>query len=785
LVAVAVLLAYSDTFSVPFLLDDPGSIAGNPTLRHLSTALRTPLGTTVSGRPVLNLSLAANYALGGTAVAGYHAVNLAVHILAGLVLFGLVRRASLPRLGERAATLALGASLLWTLHPLLTSSVTYVIQRAESLMGLWYLLTLYCLVRGASASGWARRSWYAACVAACVLGMGTKEVMATAPVAALLLDRTLLSGSFRGALRERLGLYAGLAATWIVVPALVLSTRGRAGSAGFGSGVSPIAYALTQSQAVAHYLRLAVWPSPLAFDYGTALARPSAALLPPALAVLALLAATLWALARRPVLGLLGACFFMILAPSSSFIPVATEPVAEHRMYLPLVPVAVLAALALTRWLGRRAPAVFLVLAAALGAATWERNRSYQSAEAIWADTVAKLPGNARAQNNLGSAVAADPARLAEAVPRFEAALRLQPDFPEAHYNLAHALDSLHRTAEAVAEYRQAIRLRPGYVDAHCNLGNALMASGKTREAIAEYREAIRLGPDLVEAHFDLGNALGTLGDEAAAMLEFTEALRLDPRYTKAEYSLGNALAAAGRPREAVAHFQEAIRQRPDMAEAQFGLGDALRATGRAEEALAPLREAVRLRPGFAEAHCRIADILASRGDPAGAVAEYEEAVRERPSYAEAECNLGGALSALGRFGEALPHFRQSLRLRPDSADAYFDLGNALAGLGRFDEALGSFREAVRLRPAYTEARCNLASTLGALGRDEEAIGEFRRALGDKPGDPVIHLGLAVSLIKAHRPLEDAVSELKEVLRLQPQNDAARQILGRIEALPR
>ena len=99
--------------------------------------------------------------------------------------------------------------------PLQTESVTYIIQRTEALVGLFYLLTLYCVIRGATS----RRSmsWYAAAVAACLLGMATKEVMATAPVIVLLYDRTFLAGSFREAWRRRYGLYLALAATWGVV----------------------------------------------------------------------------------------------------------------------------------------------------------------------------------------------------------------------------------------------------------------------------------------------------------------------------------------------------------------------------------------------------------------------------------------------------------------------------------------------------------------------------------------------------------------------------------------
>ena len=173
-IAAAAGLAYGRTFRAPLIFDDASSISGNPTLRHLAAAVWPPAGATVSGRPVLNLSLALDYAVSGTAVWSYHATNLLIHVLAGLTLFGIVRRTLGRRAAASAPQVAFCAALLWTLHPLLTESVTYVVQRAESLMGLFYLLTLYGVIRGAASEGPGGRRWYALSLCACLAGMGTK-----------------------------------------------------------------------------------------------------------------------------------------------------------------------------------------------------------------------------------------------------------------------------------------------------------------------------------------------------------------------------------------------------------------------------------------------------------------------------------------------------------------------------------------------------------------------------------------------------------------------------------
>ncbi len=302
-IAAAAIAAYSQTFSVPFHFDDQFAIAENATIRHWSTALWPPPNTTASGRPMLNLSLALNYALSGQAVWSYHALNLVIHVLAGLTLFAVVRRTLAPQVAAPAAArIAFAAALLWSLHPLQTEAVTYLVQRAESMMGLFYLLTLYCYLRAAAARSAGRRVWGALAIGSCLLGMATKEVMVSAPLIVLFYDRTFLAGSFREAVRRRGWLLAGLAATWTLLPFLVLATQGRSGTSGFGSGISFARYGLTQFPAIGHYLRLSFWPHPLVFDYGTRWVAGLAAVWPSALIVSGLIGATAWAGRKDPSL---------------------------------------------------------------------------------------------------------------------------------------------------------------------------------------------------------------------------------------------------------------------------------------------------------------------------------------------------------------------------------------------------------------------------------------------------------------------------------------------------
>jgi tetratricopeptide (TPR) repeat protein len=613
ILVAAGILAYGRTSSVPLLFDDYDAILNNPTIRHWGSVFSPPNNTTAGGRPILNASLAINYAISGTAVWSYHAVNLAIHVLCGLTLFGIIRHALASLRNPSATLIAFSASLIWILHPLQTESVTYIIQRAESLMGLFYLLTLYLFIRGAEADG-RGLSWFFLSFVTCLLGMASKEVMVSAPLIVLLYDRTFIAGSFSEAWRRRSKVYAALGSTWLVLAFLVLSVHGRGSSAGLGSGVSSWSYALTQVSAIVHYLRLCFFPHPLVLDYGGLLETSAARLLPCALLVIGLLVATVWALVRHPAIGFLGACFFAILAPSSSFVPVATETIAEHRMYLSLAPVVVLVVLCIYRWLGRAAFATCMILAVVLGGVTWQRNGVYQDEETILRDTVLSRPENERAHNNLGFKLSTIPGRTDEAIVQYQEALRLNPDYAMAHNNLGAALmNGSGRTDEAAAQFEEALRIEPDYPEAHYNLGVALLGMPlRQNEAIAQFREALRLNPSLVDAHIKLGIAYAqSPGGMNDAIAQFEEASRLDPASVDAHDDLGHAYSQTpGRLGDAIVQYKESLSLRPGSPEVWHHLGVCLLNSGNLPDAEAAFRQELRQSPDSTPGQRALAEVL-------------------------------------------------------------------------------------------------------------------------------------------------------------------------------
>lgn len=563
--AAAVAVAFYNAVGAAFVLDDLVGIALNPTIRKLwppaftfPESMRT---STVAGRPLANYTFAIDYALGGGDPRVSHLGNVMVHLACALTLFALLRRtfasASVAGTHRRAADwLAFFSSLLWAVHPLTTQAVTYAVQRAESLMALFFLLTLYLLAR--SEGGRRPVLWLSASAACCIVGAGAKEVIAVAPLAALLYDRAFMAGSFGAALKKRGWYYGSLTLTWAAVGILLYSTGMHGGTVGGAVPMSRLDYLAVQGWAVSRYLKLALLPYGLTFDYGemTWLVGEPVVYLFTALTA-ALLAAAGWLARRKPATGFPALLFFLILAPTSSFVPIL-DPVAEHRMYLPLAAAVALAVALAWSWfsrLGARAAltggAVLAVAAVALAAATHARNEVYGSELSLWRDAFEKSPKNSRAA-----------------------------------MGIAKALGEAGDAAGALTWYRKAVEVNPGKDVNRYNLGSALLAAGDAVGAAAEFARAVEIDPEYFEARFNLGLALMQAGSPASAVPHFERLMAVSPHDPKMEFNLGKALAASGRYAEGIAHMAEALKKGGYPPPGALALADALAAAGRRAEAL-------------------------------------------------------------------------------------------------------------------------------------------------------------------------------------------------------
>ncbi|HMB95486.1 MAG TPA: hypothetical protein VKK61_05555 [Tepidisphaeraceae bacterium] len=551
LIVLVALVIYSNCFNGQFILDDNVNLRDNPTVHQLlpsRISLTGPPHNSLTGRPVSTFVFALNYHFSGLKVQSYHFVNLIIHILCALTFWGIMRRTlRLPRIQKHFIGaedwLAAVIASLFVAHPMETASVSYISQRIESLTSLFYLLTLYFFIRGSTARS-KEYLWFAIVIVTCLLGMGSKETMVSAPLFILLYDRLLLSDTLTDALRQRRWFYAGLAATWLPLIGLML-LKPHSDNVGFYfPNLSWLDYLKTQSRVIVLYLQRSFWPGDLVLYYGKANAdvpilRTFSQYVPWAAIVLCLLGLTLRGLLRRNPFALIGAWFFLILGPSSSILAMPTEVIAEYRMYLPLAAVitaTVLIFYLMMRQTSQKAKYLAIIFAGvaivALAIATYSHNKIYRSPVTLWTYTAAKQPRNTVARTMLGVFLIKS-GHLDEGMAHFEDELRFSTDKnyiykiipdeliqyglwrPAQHYlregaalnltepsiynNLAWieatASDAAMRDGPAAVEHaRRAIALskeeNPSNID---TLAAAYAEAGKFEDAIAAIEQAIAI----------------------------------------------------------------------------------------------------------------------------------------------------------------------------------------------------------------------------------------------------------------------------------------------------
>jgi tetratricopeptide (TPR) repeat protein len=701
---------YANTLNVPFLFDDFGSIRDNTTLRAMDFGrlMHPPRENTVSGRPVANISFALNYRATRLSLPGLHLGNLLIHLAAALCLMGLIRRTlRLPvfsgQYEDSADVIAAVCAALWVVHPIETESVTYLVQRVESLAGLFILLTLYASLRAATAPK--SSIWSLGASTACLFGMGTKEVAVVTPVLVVLYDRAFLFPTFAAAFRKRAPFYAALAATWIAL-ALLIVQDGRHHSAGLHfAGFGPLDYARIQAGAVVHYLRLIFWPHPLVFDYGepndgVPLATRFLDWGPPAVLLIGLLALSGWAWRRQPALGFLALGFFVLLAPSSSVVPVTTEVISEHRLYLASAPVLILIVLGLDA-LFRRGPAQVPVALAVtgimlLGAATVRRNAIYGSAISLWQDTVDH-----------------------------------QPENPRAIIALAGALQDAGRNAEAEAMIARALKLSPSHAEANRKIGELEQARG----------------------------------DCIAALRHFNVALQRIPNNADLQYRTAVCLAKIGRPEEAIGHFRTALEYEPASAEIHSAYAGTLGRIGRFDDAIAQLQAALHLEPDSEEAWFNMGGIYARMRRYDDALKAFDRATEIKPTFAIAHERAGLVATWLDRIPEGERHLEEAARLSPKDPQPLDDLAWALATrltatAQEAPRAVELATQASALAPESWRAWDVLAAAHAAAEDYDSAQADERKAIehgGPGTGAPAADLQERLAMYEQHKPWRKAL----------------------------
>lgn len=542
LLILAGLLVYANCVTKTLIFDDDAWIVDIPALDDPPQYFKD-----MEGRPLLAVTNLAMHRAGRNNPIGHHVLNIFIHLAATLTMYGVIRRSLLrPRFGDRfvgrAPYLAFAAALLWMLHPLQVQCVTYVIQRGESMAGLFYMLILYAMLRAdecdeSEGYSLARFAWYALAVASLILGYGSKEMMASAPGAVILFDRIFLARSWRELLRRRWLFYIFFLLTWAAFTAWHLY-RAKESSGGIGFGmetVTPKKYALTQAGVILYYLQISVWPRGLAIDYqGWPFCETLTDAMPEAGIVAGMLLVTAILVFWRPAIGFVCAWFFITLSPTSSVLPIV-DAVFEHRMYLSLATVVILV-IFLGDWLLRFArlrfarPIALAAIAIALGTLTFLRNEEYQSREIVWQKAVERMPDSVRARSNYSQGLLANQ-KPEEVVPVLYHALELSPYDSTSLQNLAAAYEQIghfHGAAECYARLRDAYPSDWKYWRMYAS---TLLLLGRWDEAQQIYLKTQELNPDVSEAHYGRAAALFAMGNVPDAEAEIQKANELDPSW--------------------------------------------------------------------------------------------------------------------------------------------------------------------------------------------------------------------------------------------------------------
>ena len=557
--------------------DDPVYVLDNPIIadgltwsgvKHAFTMIQAGYWI-----PVTWLSHMADVELFGFAPGLHHLVNVVLHVLTTLLLYGLVVR--MTGAHARAAFVA----AVFAIHPLRVESVAWVAERKDILSTMFWMLAVFAYAEYAAKPS---RGRYLTVVGLFVVGLLAKPMVLTLPIVLLLLDvwplgRLRVRGADWFASPPRYVLLEKIPLLAIAILAAVVTIWAQqVGGAVKGFDLFPLSQRIANALvSYVAYLGMLVWPVNLAVFY------PNVPVpIWQVVAAVAVLVLITWfavrTLPRYPYLAVGWFWYVITLLPVIGIIQAGLQSRADRFLYVPHIGLSLAVAWGVSDLLrGRRIraalPAIAGLIIFVFASAAQMYVLTWQNSETMWRRALAVTTDNYMAHHNLGVVLAGHGQdELARA--ELKEALRIWPEFAEAHNTMGNLQARAQDDDAAIAHYREALRLAPYFSAAHNNLGLALVRRGETSGAIMHFQEALRLAPYSAASHHNLGRALFAQGRLADAESEYREAIRLRPRYAEARYSLGELLAESRRTDEAAAQFREVIRLAPGHTPARVAL---------------------------------------------------------------------------------------------------------------------------------------------------------------------------------------------------------------------
>ncbi|OGP88501.1 MAG: hypothetical protein A2156_03505 [Deltaproteobacteria bacterium RBG_16_48_10] len=649
LMVAVTLVAYANTFQVPFQFDDVPNISGNDSIQfkdfsfeELKELIRQNYRDSI--RFFAYTTFALNYYFGKLQVFGYHLVNLLIHLSSGIILYWfLLLTFTLPslkeRYGSKAFSLALFSALLFLSHPIQTQSVTYIVQRMASMGGMFYLLTMALYVRGRLSSGSKRYLCWSGMASSYLLGLFTKENVAILPFFIALYEFYFFQNGPLSPKRKKALTYVFGAV--LLIGLLGLLVWGKRYYDVILEGYKTRDFTLTervltQFRVVLYYVTLLLYPAPsrLNLDYDFLTSRglfdPPTTLVS-ILIVVGLIGYSIRVARRNPLLSYFVIWYFGNLAIESSIFPL--EMVYEHRLYLPMVGPVVLFVVGVERgWEAIKARlrlrlksrevrtrtrdtdtkrgwknyplwvwGLFLVITVLLVWGSYERNLVWRDKISLWQDAVKKSPQKSRPHYNLGLAYH-EKKEYQEAIESYNRSILLKPDDPDAYNNLGLTYKAMGAYPKAIEAFQAALRMKPDFPLALNNIGLTYSETNRYQEAIDALKKAIRFKPNDPEIYNNLGVTYRKMGRLQDAIEAYQQALRIKP-HPHAFNNLGLAYFNQGEFQKAIGAFQQAVLLKPNDGEFYYNLGGAYTRVGNHPAALKAYQDAIRVKPGHIKAH--------------------------------------------------------------------------------------------------------------------------------------------------------------------------------------
>ena len=668
---------YFDSLESPFIFDDINKIERNTHIRLTQFSPKEIVSAGLKSsktRFIAFISFALNYYFHQYDPFGYHIFNNIVHILTGFFLYlflaATLKTPSLSSRFDHPDLIAFLAALIWLIHPVQTQSVTYIVQRMNSLASMFFIISFWCYVRARGVeSGKARWLWFAGSILAWLLSLGCKQITVTLPLLVFLYEWFFFQDLDKRWLKRRLPYVLGIL---VLLGFLALAY----------TGFDPLEKlnkfrdyrenqftisqrSLTQTRVVMHYISLLIFPHPsrLNLDYDFALSysliNPLTTLLSLS-AIIGLIILGIYLAKKNRLISFCIFWFFGNLVIESSIVPLAL--IFEHRLYLPsmlvfLIPISLGHRYIKLPWL--RA-ALLCLAVVVLCAWTYQRNRVWQSDLTLWNDVVKKSPNKVRPHLNLGK-IFSELGKTDIAIKHYTEALRINPKYKIAHYHLGNAKILQGKLNEAIKHFSEALQIDPAFAEAYSKLGFVLAKQGKTNEAIKHYQKALEIKPYYVPAHLNLGVALSEEGRTAEAINHFNIALEIDPDFADAHYNLAIALETQGKTDEAINHYLSAIKADPANAKTHYNLGNILPKQGRTDEAIAHFNKAISIQPDFTQSLSNLALLYAADKKYYKALVALKKVVAIQPENSSACYNIAALYALQDNVEESLAWLKQAI----------------------------------------------------------------------------------------------------------------------------